>query len=139
MLNKIKQVLKDACIIFTVFTFIVSAISAFANKNIGIVPIKVTAVIFLCAVLLRAYHSILHYEKFKLIWRVVINFVLVAGTAYIVISFTVNTIRKMIPKTTQAAATTCEIFSGPIIKLSVRTLSMKKRPTPYQMMYCKAV
>lgn len=88
MISKIKKILNDACIIFTFFAFFLSGgytlFSSLANANNSNMGFSLNTcfLLFFCAVLVRIYHNILNYEKLSMPWRVVLNYLLVAGTAF---------------------------------------------------------
>lgn len=87
MLKKIKQTLKDACIIFTVFEFALSAIICLPLFRVNSVAkpgfaFETALLLFICAVFIRTYHNILNYEKISMPWRVFLNYLLVSGTAF---------------------------------------------------------
>ena len=86
MIKKIKKILTESCILFTVFVFIVLTVnSLFSSPNDGVVTgisLEASALLFICAVLLRLYHGVLYAEKLPMVLRVIINYVLVVATGF---------------------------------------------------------
>ena len=86
MLKKIKKILTDSCILFTVFVFILLTVNAaFSSPSDGIVSglsLETCALLFICGVLLRIYHGVLYVEKIPMALRVIINYLLVVGTGF---------------------------------------------------------
>ena len=97
-MKKIKKLLSDSCILFTVFVFILLvACALFVEKTQGVIrglALETAVLLFICALLLRIFHNILHIEKLNIALRVIFHYVLVVGTSFaassLISSFTNN-------------------------------------------------
>lgn len=101
-MKKIKKILSDSCILFTVFVFILLATFALLfDEQEGVVsglPFSTALLIFICSVLLRVFHNILNVKKIHLAWRVIIHYILVVGTSFAAVLL----INKLANNTTKA-------------------------------------
>ena len=91
MKEKIKEFFKDACIIFTVFTFILSIgyslvyMGVEAEHNMPGFAFETLLFLFMCAVLMRIYHNVLKVNSIPMALRILLNYLLVTLTAFALI------------------------------------------------------
>ena len=85
MLVKIKKILADSCILFTVFVFTLMTAYSIINLSspnaaMGL-SFSAAIVLFGCAICMRVFHGILNVESIRMPIRITLHYALIMGTA----------------------------------------------------------
>lgn len=86
MRKKIQKFLSDSCILFTLFVFILYTAGFFLiDGSVSLSFGGVLSLLAICAVL-SLFRRVLTSKKLPLIWRVLIHYILVLGSAFLAFS-----------------------------------------------------
>lgn len=83
MIERIKKLLTDSCILFTVFVFILYIVgNVLVSKTITI-TLGTAALLFVCCIMLCLFHGILYVKKIHIALRIILHYLLVLAAAYL--------------------------------------------------------